>query len=178
MFINMNIKELENELIKIMSTESDYLIPNHNEVYFKVISELIKPIQNLSATKVVAIDMKGLMYGPIVANKMKLPFVPILKGNKIKSRKSVLKGNTFVDYSKSKKSIEMFKDSISKNDKIVLIDDWFDSGRTGKSAIKLIEKLGGKVVGISVIFNQLKPKDKDFFDKYNYHFLAQLKPKP
>ena len=173
----MNKKELENKLIKIMSTESDYLIPNHNEVYQEVISKLIKPIKKLGATKIVSIDMKGLMYGPIIANKLRIPFVPILKGNKIKSRNKVVKGNSFIDYSKSKKSIEMFKGSINKNDKIILIDDWFDSGKTGKSAIKLIEKLGGKVIGISVIFNQLKLKDKIFFDKYNYYFLVQLKPK-
>ena len=94
----MDKKELENEMIKIMSTESDYLIPNHNEVYQKVITELIKPIKNLSATKIVAIDMKGLMYGPIVAHRLKLPFVPILKGNKIKLRKYVYlnnRGNCF-----------------------------------------------------------------------------------
>jgi adenine phosphoribosyltransferase len=173
----MNKKELKNNLITIMSSESDYLIPNHNEVYQKVISELIKPIKNLNATKISAIDMKGLMYGPIVANKLKLPFVPILKGNKIKSRKLITKGELFVDYSKLKKSLEMFKSSISKGDRVILIDDWFDSGKTGKSAIKLIEKLGGKVIGISVIFNQLKPKDKAFFDRYNYHFLVKLQPK-
>ena len=173
----MNKKELEKELIKIMYSKSDYLIPNHNEVYQKVISELIKPLKNLSATKVVAIDMKGLMYGPIVAHKLSLPFVPILKGNKIKSRKAVVKGEIFTDYSKMKKSIEVFKESITKKDRIILIDDWFDSGKTGKSAIKLIEKLGGKVIGISVIFNQLKAKDQIFFDKYNYHFLVRLEPK-
>jgi len=168
---------LEKELIEVMRSESDYLIPGHNDLYQKVIFGLIKPIRNLSATKVVAIDMKGLMYGPIVANKLKLPFIPILKGNKIKSRKKIIKGKVFGDYSGLNKSIEMFKSSISKGDKVILIDDWFDSGKTGKSAIKLVEKLGGKVVGISVIFNQLNKKAKPFFDKYNYHFLVQLEPK-
>ncbi len=174
---SMNKKELENELIRIMfSSKSTYLIPDQNKIYQKVITSLLKPFINLNATKIVAIDMKGLMYGPIIANKLKLPFVPILKGNKIKARNLVQKSNSFTDYSKSKKSIEIFKESITKKDKVILIDDWFDSGKTGKATIKLIEKLGGKVVGIGVIYNQLKSKDQEFFDKYNYHFLVQLKP--
>ena len=173
----MNKNKLKTKLMKIMRTESDYLIPSHKKTYTKIILELLKPLKKLPATKVVAIDMKGLMYGPIIANKLKLPFVPVLKGNKIKSRKKVIKGSPFTDYSKSEKSIEIFKYSITKKDRVILIDDWFESGKTGKSAIRLIEKLGGKVIGISVIFNQLKMKDKKFFDKYNYNFLVQLKPK-
>ena len=173
----MNKKQLEKELIKIAKTKSDYLIPNHNEIYQKTILELTKPLKKLKATKVVAIDMKGLMYGPIVANKLKLPFVPILKGNKIKSRKLVIKGGSFMDYSKRRKSIEIFKNAITKKDKIILVDDWFESGKTGRSAIKLMEKLGGKIIAISVVFNQLNEKNKPFFDKYNYNFLVQLKSK-
>jgi adenine phosphoribosyltransferase len=174
----MSKKQLEKELLRIMHSESDYLIPNHKKVYREVISGLILPMKGLPATKIAAIDMKGLLYGPIVADRLKLPFVPILKGGKIKSRKSVVKGEAFIDYSKSEKSVEMFMSSIRKGDKVVLIDDWFDSGKTGKSAIRLIEKLGGKVIGISVIFNQLRRKDKVFFDRHNYHFMVQLKPKP
>lgn len=173
----MNKKELEKELIKIISIKSDYLIPSHNKIYQKIISELLKPLKKLPATKVVATDMKGLMYGPIIANKLKLPFVPILKGNKIRLRNQIIKGKPFTDYSKKEKSVEMFKNSITKKDKVIIIDDWFESGKTGRSAIKLIEKLGGKVIAISVVFNQLKPKDREFFDKYNYNFLVQKKPR-
>jgi len=120
--------------------------------------------------------MKGLMYGPVIAYKLKVPFVPILKGGKIQNRqKAVMK--ELIDYSGKKKSIEMFKSSIEKKDKILLVDDWFDSGNTGKAAITLIEELGGKVKGISVIFNQLNPRSEKFFKKYNYHFVVRLKPK-
>ena len=172
----MDKKELENSLLKIKRELSDYLIPSHAKIYQKTIEELIKPFKKSGINKVVAIDMKGLMYGPIIAHKLKVAFVPILKGGKIQNRQKALM-KEFIDYSGKKKSIEMFKSSINKNDKVLLVDDWFDSGNTGKAAITLIEELGGKVKGISVIFNQLNEKEEKFFTRYNYHFIVRLKPK-
>lgn len=172
----MNRESLKKRLIKIMS-DSDYLIPSHEDVFRKTISELLHPLKRLVATKVVAIDMKGIVYGPVVAHKLKLPFVPILKGGKIKNRSKVVKGQLFKDHSGLGKSIEIFKGSIKKGDRVILIDDWFDSGKTGRSAIKLIEKQGAKVVAISVIFNQLNHEDRKFFDDYGYHYIVSLKPK-
>ena len=63
---------------------------------------------------------------------------------KIKKREKVLL-RSFIDYSGKEKSMEMFRSSIKPKDKVLLVDDWFDSGNTGKAAIKLIEELGGKV---------------------------------
>ncbi|HLD79035.1 MAG TPA: phosphoribosyltransferase family protein [Candidatus Nanoarchaeia archaeon] len=172
----MDQKALEKGLLKIKSEISDYLIPSNAKIYQKTIDELIRPFKGSGINKVVAIDMKGLMYGPIIASKLRVAFVPILKGGKIKNRQKALVKD-FIDYSGKKKSIEMFKSSIEKGDKVLLVDDWFDSGNTGKAAITLIEHLGGKVKGISVIFNQLNEKQERFFKSYNYHFIVRLKPK-
>src|SRR3989338_3350506 len=102
----MNKRELKSGLLSIKSNISEYLIPNNNQIYQKTINELAKPFKKLGINKVVAIDMKGLMYGPVVANKLKVPFVPILKGGKIKKREKVLL-RSFIDYSGKEKSMEM-----------------------------------------------------------------------
>jgi adenine phosphoribosyltransferase len=173
----MSLDQLRKELIRIKDSESDYLIPSHSSTYQEVIMRLIKPFRKSKITKVVAVDMKGLMYGPVIANKLNLPFVPLLKGGKIGRRGMVLKSKNFKDYTSKYKSIELFKSSISSKDRILLVDDWFESGKTGKSSIRLIEQRGAKVVGISVIFNQLLPKDEKFFDLYDFHYLVRLKPR-
>jgi len=162
------------EAKRIMKEESDYLIPGNAEVFRKIVNDLVRPFKNKGITKVVAVDMKGLMYGPIVANKLGVSFTPILKGGKIKNRERVLETKKLIDYSGKEKYFEAFKESINKKDKILLVDDWFDSGNTGKEIIKLIESLGGKVVGISVLFNQLNEENEKYFKKYNYHFLIRL----
>jgi adenine/guanine phosphoribosyltransferase-like PRPP-binding protein len=167
-------KKLAKDLLEFVANNSDYLIPSESFLYQRVICEMIKPMKKINATKVVAMEMKGLLYGPIIAHKLNLPFVPILKSGKIRSKKvKMVKGSSFVDYSKSRKAFEMFNNSVH-GDKVILVDDWFQSGKTGKSTIKLIEKLGGKVVFISVIFDQTTSVDQIFFNKYNYHYLARV----
>lgn len=162
------------EAKRIMKEESDYLIPGNADVFKKIVNDLTKPFKNKKINKVIAVDMKGLMYGPAVANKLGVSFTPILKGGKIKNRDKVLETKKLVDYSGKEKYFEAFKISIKKKDKILLVDDWFDSGNTGKEIIKLIESLGGKIVGISVLFNQLNEENEKYFNKYNYHYLIKL----
>jgi len=38
----------------------------------------------------------------------------------------------------------------------------------------MIEKLGGKIVGITTVYNKLNKKDELFFKKYNFHFLVKI----
>ena len=172
----MVMMELKKELKKSMKKSGGYLLPSNKTLFQEVINKMTNPFKNKGINKVVAIDMKGLYYGPTIAYKLKLPFIPIFKGNKIGNRKVVIK-KEFTDYSKKKKSIEIGKISIKKGDNILLVDDVFESGNTGKASIHLIEKFGGRIKGISVIFNKLKLKDEEFFKKYDYHFLIKLKPK-
>lgn len=166
---------LEKELTRIMREESKYLIPNHYETFRKTIKLLIKPFKKIKIDKVVVIETAGLFYGSIIANKLKVPLVPILKGDKIKDREKVVR-REFIDYSGDKKSIEILKGSINSGERILLVDDWFDSGNTGKAAVELIEKFGGKIVGISNVFNKMKKEDETFFKRYNYHYIAKLEP--
>jgi len=167
------MKNLQKELEKRRRKDLGYLIPADKVLYNEVIKKMISPFKNKGINKVMAIDMKGLLYGPVIAYKLKLPFVPILKGGKV--NREVVVRKEFIDYSKKKKSIEIAKISIKKGDKILLVDDFFESGKTGRTAIELIEKLGGEIKGISVIYDKLNEDDIKFFNKYNYHYLIKLK---
>jgi adenine phosphoribosyltransferase len=171
------MKPYQIEAKRILKEESDYLIPSKKEIFGKIVEDLIRPFKKEKIDKVLAVDMKGLMYGSIVANKLKTGFVPILKGGKIKNRNKVLETKKLIDYSGKEKYFEVLKQSINKDDKVLLIDDWFDSGNTGKEIVKLIELLGAKIIGISVLFNQLNEVNEEYFKKYNYHYLIKLDPK-
>jgi adenine phosphoribosyltransferase len=165
--------KLEKELRKNMKQNSGYLIPSNPELYKEVVKRMIKPFRKKSIDKIMAIDMKGIMYGVTIAYRLGLSFVPIIKGGEV-NKKFVI-GKTFRDYSKKEKSIEIGKITINKGDKILLVDDVFESGETGKAAIYLIEKLGGKIIGISIIYDKLNKRNEDFFKGYNLHYLIKLK---
>jgi len=52
-----------------------------------------------------------------------------------------------------KATIEVHKDSISKNDKVVIVDDLIATGGTAEAAAKLVEKSGGKVAAFMFVIN-------------------------
>jgi|SRR3989344_825761 len=164
--------DLQSELKRNMKESSGYLIASDPSLYRKVIQELINPFKNKKIDKIVAPESKGLFYGPTVAYNLNKPFVAIFKSGRVP--KNFVVSKKFKDYSKKVKSIDIGKISIKKGERILIIDDVFESGQSGKAAINLIERLKGKVVGISVIYNKLTDKDEKFFKKYNFNYLVKM----
>lgn len=164
--------DLKVALKERMQKDSGHLITMYPKLYKKVIKELIKPFREKKFYMVAAPEMKGMFYGPTIAYKLNLPFCPIFKkGRKIP--KKFLYTQKFTDYSKTRKGLEIGKIQINKGDKVLLVDDVFETGESAKAAIKLIEKAGGKVAGISIIYNKLNKKNEEFFKKYNFHYLLK-----
>jgi adenine phosphoribosyltransferase len=165
----MNFKE---ELEKEMSENSAHLIPMNVKLYRKIIPKLIEPFKKKKIDKIVSLEAKGFFYASIVAYKMKIPFSPIFKGGR-KVPKELLYGQSFVDYCGDKKSLEIGKMQRKKGEKILLVDDVFETGESAKAAIKLIEKSGGKVVGVSIIYNKLEEKEEKYFNNYKFNYLVR-----
>lgn len=156
-----------------MKKDSGYLITAYPKLHKEVIKQMIKPFNKKNITKVMSPESKGLFFGPTIAYKLEIPFVFISKGKRIPKKYVISK--SFRDYSKKIKTLEIAKNTIKKGDKVLIVDDVFESGKSGRAIIELIEKLGGKVKGISIIYNKLNKKDEIFFDKYNFHYLVKIK---
>ena len=163
---------MKKELIERMEMESGALITAYPKLFKRIISELIKPYKKLKINKVMGIESKAYLYGPIIAIRLNLPFVPIFKSGRIP--KQFVLQKKFKDYSKKEKSIDVGRITVKKGDRILLVDDVLETGASAKAAIKLIEKLGGKVVGVSIIYNKLNKKEESFFQKYNLNYLVKM----
>ena len=79
----------------------------------------------------------------------------------------------YIDYSGSKKTLEINKDTLNEGEKVVIIDDWVQTGATLKSAIKLVESLRGNIVGIVVFMDDSNDVTRDDLSKYNYQYLEK-----
>lgn len=106
------------------------------------IHELMKRLEGVEFDVVVGTESRGFLFGmPLAYNKHK-GFVPVRKKGKL-PRKTVSQEYT-LEYGTA--IIEMHKDSIFPGQRVVLIDDLLATGGTAAATIKLVEKLGGKVV--------------------------------
>jgi adenine phosphoribosyltransferase len=96
---------------------------------------------------VVSNEARGFIIGAALAYELGVGFVPIRKKGKLPFK--------CVDLTYSKEyerdTIEIHEDAIDRGQKILLIDDLLATGGTVKANIELVEKLGGKVVGIGFL---------------------------
>ncbi len=129
------------------------------KVFSNLVSDLVKPLRGLKIDKVVAIDALGFVLGTAMAQKLGKGMVLARKGGKLPYEKSQIIRQAFTDYTKKRKALEMKKSSIKKGDKVIIVDEWIETGAQVRAVIKIVEKLGGRVVGISTICCDDKAKD-------------------
>ncbi len=137
------------------------------EVFARLIDDLIEPFKDIEFDKIVGLDALGFVLGGAMAIRMKKGFVPLRKGGKFPGVKGTVVKTSFVDYSKKRKTFEMNKNSIKKDEKVLIVDEWIETGTQVKASIRLIEKLGGKVIGISTLNVDKNDKTRILFEEYN-----------
>lgn len=100
-----------------------------------------------SIDKVVGIESRGFVLGGVLAQRLGAGFVPVRKPGKLPSDK--VHQEYQLEYGKD--AVEVHKDAIELGDRILLHDDLLATGGTMEAAVKLVEKLGGTIVGISFL---------------------------
>ncbi len=104
-------------------------------------------VKDLSYDVVVGAESRGFIFGTPIAYNQHKPFILIRKKGKL-PRETVS-----VDYKLEygTATIEMHKDSVHQGQKVLIVDDLIATGGTTEAMIKLVEQLGGEVVGVVVL---------------------------
>ncbi len=104
-------------------------------------------VKDLDYDVVVGAESRGFIFGTPIAYNNNKPFVLIRKKGKLPAE------TVSIDYELEygTATIEMHKDSIKAGQKVLVVDDLIATGGTTEAMIKLIESLGGKVVGVVVL---------------------------
>ncbi len=113
----------------------------------KVLNALEVNAKSLNAEVIIGIDSRGFLYGNSIACNLKIPFVPVRKKGKLPFK--TIEEVYSLEYGEG--ILEIHKDSIKKNQKVLIHDDLLATGGTALAAANLIEKLGGIVVGFSFV---------------------------
>ena len=111
--------------------------------------KIIESANKLDFDKVAAIESRGFIFASAVSYKLNKPFILLRKKNKLPAETHSV--DFELEYGKA--TIEVHKDSINKNEKILIIDDLIATGGTAEAAAKLVEISGGKVAGFIFVIN-------------------------
>ena len=107
---------------------------------------------------VAAVEARGFIFGISVAQKLGAGFIPIRKKGKLPGQTESIS----YDLEYGTDTLEVQCDAIEDGKKVLIVDDLLATGGTVTSACELIEKIGGKIAGISFLVElaELKGKDK------------------
>jgi adenine phosphoribosyltransferase len=97
--------------------------------------------------KVVGIESRGFMFGPIVAYDLNAGFVPVRKPGKLPWE--TIRQSYDLEYGSD--SVEMHRDAVKEGEQVLIVDDLVATGGTALAAAKLVESLGGVVAGMGFI---------------------------
>ena len=118
---------------------------------------LIAPFKDIQIDAVLGIESRGFFWGLLMAQALKVPFIPVRKEGKLPYK--TLKHEYELEYGSA--VIEVHEDAIKSGSKVLIHDDLLATGGTAVAAAKLVEKRQAEVVGFSflVILNFLKGTD-------------------
>ena len=111
--------------------------------------KIIEIAKKMEFDKVSAIESRGFVFASTVSYVLNKPFILLRKKNKLPAE--TLSVDFKLEYGEA--TIEIHKDSISKGEKVLVIDDLIATGGTAEAAAKLIELAGGVVAGFIFVIN-------------------------
>jgi adenine phosphoribosyltransferase len=128
------------------------------------IDKIIDISKKIKFDKIAAIESRGFVFASAVSYLTKKPFILLRKKNKLPAERHSV--DFKLEYGEA--TIEVHKDSISKNEKVLIIDDLIATGGTADAAAKLIEISGGKVAGFIFVINLFDLPGNDLLKKKSY----------
>mgnify|MGYP003687407015 CR=1 FL=1 len=126
--------------------------------------KIIEISKKIDFDKVSAIESRGFIFAAAVSYALNKPFILLRKKNKLPADTHSI--DFKLEYGEA--TIEVHKDSISKDEKILVIDDLIATGGTAEAAAKLIEISGGTVAGFIFVINLFDLPGNNLLKKRGY----------
>ena len=139
------------------------LIKDEN-AFIETINRIVERSKKYNFTKVAAIESRGFVFASAVSYILKKPFILLRKKNKLPA--DVHSVDFELEYGTA--TIEVHKDSISKGDNVLIIDDLIATGGTAEAAAKLVEISFGSVAAFIFVINLFDLGGSDNLLRKNY----------
>lgn len=125
--------------------------------------------KKIGAEIVVGPESRGFIFGCPVSYNLGIGFAPVRKPNKLPRETISCK----YDLEYGTNELHIHKDAIKKGQKVLIIDDLLATGGTVDATIKLVEQLGGEVVGCAFLIELEDLKGREVLNGYDVYALMK-----
>lgn len=136
------------------------------------IDQLLAPYVGQQIDKVVGLEARGFILGGAIAHQLSIGFVPVRKKGKLPG--AVISEHYTLEYGEA--VVEIHDDAIQPGEKILIVDDLLATGGTAAAGIKLVERLGGEIVGCAFVIDLPELGGRKVLEDMGYeiHALCQF----
>jgi len=113
--------------------------------------------------RIASIESRGFIFGSILSQELGVGFVPVRKRNKLPAAKMLEEYE--LEYGTD--AVEIHKDAVERGARVLIVDDLLATGGTADATARLIEKLGGEVIGFLFLIELSSLNGRDKLSKHN-----------
>ncbi len=140
------------------------------DAFKECIDQMSKIVDKVNCDKIAAIESRGFIFASPLSYNLSKPNILLRKKNKLPAEKYSV--DFELEYGNA--TLEIHKDSILNNEKVIIIDDLIATGGTAEAAAKLIEKCGGQVAGFIFVINLFDLGGRKLLEKKGYQTFSLL----
>ena len=132
----------------------------------KLVDILTQQYEDWPIEQVVGIESRGFIFGPTLAYNLNAGFVPVRKQGKLPA--DTIRAHYDLEYGQD--ALEIHRDAIVRQQRVLIVDDLIATGGTAAATARMVQELGGSVLGLAFIveLESLKGREKlDGFDVYS-----------
>lgn len=113
------------------------------------VDQLLQPYAGQRIDQVVGLEARGFILGGAVAHQLSAGFTPVRKKGKLPAK--TLSQDYTLEYGTA--TVEIHDDAILPGQSVLIVDDLLATGGTAEAGIRLIERLGGDIVGCAFVID-------------------------
>ena len=133
------------------------------------IDKMAEQVKDKKVDLIVGAESRGFLIGSALAYKMNCGFIPVRKKGKLPYK--TISEEYALEYGND--TLYMHEDAIKKGDNVLVVDDLIATGGTALAMIKMVEKLGGNVIGSSFLIELEELNGRKEIEKYPINILIK-----
>ena len=159
-YLNIMSPNTKGEKFAWLDPTSIYI---NGDAFHDLLDDLVADLEPVTCDVVGGLDAMGFVLGSALATRLGVGFLPIRKAGKLCVDTD---SATFSNYSGRTQDMEMRKPAFAAGTKVLLVDQWVETGGTMDGAIRLVEQQGGEVAGLVAIAMEENEKTAGYRKKF------------